>query len=168
MGSLAANNYQLPPFSFPAVERFRSSEHLMIADPDPGPGPRPCPHSPSGSEQEEGFTGRGLGLQFDILLGWLLWSTQKYSSKIFINRLLTIDRPSRMLILSHSSFPWGKEKSFFCNKLWYNILILLHDLLMINIQNMSRILCFYPLRSHLCAIWASNINKTVGAAINWL
>ena len=81
-GSVAANNYQLPPFSFPAVERFRSSEHLMIADPGPGPHPTPCPHSPSGSEQEEGFTGRGLGLQFDILLGWLLWSTQKYLSKL--------------------------------------------------------------------------------------
>ena len=76
--SLAANDYQLPPFSFPALARFRLSEHLMIGD----SGPRPGPHSPSGSQQEEGFTGRGLGLQFDILLGLLLQSTQKYSSKL--------------------------------------------------------------------------------------
>ena len=33
-------------------------------------------------------------------------------------------------------------------------------------MSMCRIFCFYPLRSNLCAIWASNINKTVGEAIN--
>ena len=49
----------------------------------PTPAPDPTPTPPSGSKQEEGFTGRGLGLQFDILLGWLLWSTQKYSSKLY-------------------------------------------------------------------------------------
>ena len=65
-GSVAANNYQLPPFSFPAVERFRSSEHLMIADPGPRPHPIPSPtpdpaptHHPAAS-RKKGSLGGGL------------------------------------------------------------------------------------------------------------
>ena len=133
-----------------------------LATPAPDPAPT---HHPAAS-RKKGSLGGGLACN-SIFYLVCCFGPHKNIHRNYADPLVQ-DRPARMLILTHSSFPWGKEKSFFGNKLWYNILILLHDLLMINIQNMSRILCFYPLRSHLCAIWASNINKTVGAAINWL